>query len=152
MEYKIHMPWHKLMVVKDSGRPIMPRYKVQSSKDIQDIMVKMSNYYSTLDREEFVIIGLDGKNKTMFYHSVSVGCLTSSIVHPREVFKMAIVSNAAALILTHNHPSGDPTPSPEDIDITKRLIEGGNILGIKILDHVIIGENTYLSFADKGLI
>lgn len=152
MEYATQMPWSKLMVVKDAGRPEMPKYKVQSSKDIQDIMVKMSNYMSFLDREEFIIIGLDGKNKTMFYHSVSVGCLTSSIVHPREVFKMAIVSNAAALILTHNHPSGDPTPSSEDIEITKRLVEGGNILGIKILDHVIIGENTYLSFADKGLL
>ena len=152
MEYQTQMPWSKLMVVKDSGRPEMPKYKVQSSKDIEDIMTKMSNYMSFLDREEFIVIGLDGKNKTMFYHSVSVGCLTSSIVHPREVYKMAIINNAVSLIFCHNHPSGDPTPSPEDIDITKRLVDAGNILGIKVLDHVIIGDNCYLSFADKGLL
>ncbi|HBI22903.1 MAG TPA: hypothetical protein DDX84_01525, partial [Nitrospiraceae bacterium] len=83
---------------------------------------------------------------------VSMGCLTSSIVHPREVYIQAIKNSAASVIFLHNHPSGDPSPSPEDVEITKRLVAAGDILGIKVLDHIIIGEGEYLSFADKGLL
>lgn len=83
---------------------------------------------------------------------VSVGGLHSSLVHPREVFKTAIKKSAASLILVHNHPSGDPSPSKEDIDITKRLIEAGNIIGIEVIDHIIIGEKKYVSLKARGLL
>jgi DNA repair protein RadC len=83
---------------------------------------------------------------------VSVGGLHSSIVHPREVFKTAVKKSAASMILIHNHPSGDPTPSKEDIDITRRLIEAGKLMGIEVLDHVIIGDKKYCSLKARGLI
>lgn len=104
------------------------------------------------DREEFLVIPLDGKNRAMGFHVVSVGTLTASLVHPREVYKLAILANAAAIILVHNHPSGDPTPSAEDIAITQRLKDAGEILGIRILDHVVIGDGRYVSFCDDGIL
>ena len=153
MEYKTYMKWSKLMIVKDSGKEAVKRYSITSSKDIYNLATRtLSAYFGGHNREEFVIILLDGKNRMSTIHSVSVGCLTASIVHPREVFKMAILGNAASLILCHNHPSGDANPSNEDIEITKRLVAAGDLLGIKILDHVIIGEGSYVSFADKGLL
>ena len=151
-EYKQTINWVKLMLIRDGGRPPMTKRRILSSKDIYNMSGNLIPYFNNHDREEMIVIGLDGKNRTLFFNSVSVGCLTSSIVHPREVFKPAILGNAVSIILVHNHPSGDPTPSPEDIEITKRLVSGGEMLGIKVLDHVIIGENSYLSFADKGLL
>jgi DNA repair protein RadC len=102
-------------------------------------------------KEMFVTLHLDGKNRIMAMDLVSVGSLNQSIVHPREVFKTACLSNAASLILVHQHPSGDSTPSSEDIAITRRLKEAGEIMGIKVLDHVIVGEGAYLSFVERGL-
>jgi DNA repair protein RadC len=102
-------------------------------------------------KEYFLSLHLDGKNRIICMDIVSTGSLNQSIVHPRETFKTALLSSAAAIILIHNHPSGDPTPSKEDIQITKRLTEAGEILGIKILDHMIIGE-TYVSFVERGLL
>lgn len=101
-------------------------------------------------KESFITLHLDGKNKVLCMEVVSIGSLNQAIVHPREVFKTALLSNAAAMILIHNHPSGDPEPSKEDREITRRLKEAGEILGIKILDHVIIGDS-YCSFAERGL-
>jgi len=92
------------------------------------------------DKEYFVAIYLDGKHRAMAVTTISVGCLTSSLVHPREVFRPAIALCASALILAHNHPSGDPTPSPEDVEITARLREVGKLTGIRLLDHVIVTE------------
>ncbi len=105
-----------------------------------------------LDREHFRILCLDTKSNVLKIETVSVGSLNASIVHPREVFKSAIRRSAAAILLAHNHPSGDPTPSKEDIDVTRRLWEAGEILGIKVLDHVIMGDNKYTSLKEKGLI
>jgi len=102
-------------------------------------------------KEMFLTLHLDGKNKIIAMDLVSIGSLNQSIVHPREVFKTALLSNAAAIICVHQHPSGDPSPSSEDINITRRLKEAGEIMGIKILDHIIIGE-TYLSFVERGLL
>ncbi len=102
-------------------------------------------------KEMFLTLHLDGKNKIIAMDLVSIGSLNQSIVHPREVFKTALLSNAAAIICVHQHPSGDPSPSSEDINITRRLQEAGEIMGIKILDHIIIGE-TYLSFVERGLL
>lgn len=102
-------------------------------------------------KEHFITLHLDGKNRILCIDRVSVGSLNQSIVHPREVFKSAVYSSAAAIILVHNHPSLDPTPSREDIEITRRLREGGELLGIKLLDHIIIGDG-FTSFAEQGII
>ncbi len=101
-------------------------------------------------KECFFILLLDSKNKAIREERVSEGTLTSSLVHPREAFTPAIRESAASLILVHNHPSGDPSPSREDEEITNRLVEGGKVLGIGVLDHIIIGQWSYYSFADRG--
>jgi len=102
-------------------------------------------------KEHFVVLHLDGKNRIVCFDRVSIGTLNQAIVHPREVFKTACLSNAAAIILVHNHPTGDPTPSSEDLALTRRIRESGEILGIKVLDHIIVGDEVFLSFVDKGL-
>lgn len=103
-------------------------------------------------KEMFLCLHLDGKNRIVCVDLVSVGSLNQSIVHPREVFKTACLSNAAALILIHQHPTGDPTPSSEDIAITRRLKEAGELMGLKVLDHIIVGEGEYLSFVERGFL
>lgn len=109
-------------------------------------------FLSRETKENFIALHLDGKNKIVCMDVVSIGSLNQSIVHPREVFKTACLSNAAAVILVHQHPSGDATPSREDIAITKRLCEAGDIMGIKVLDHVIVGDGEYTSFVERGLL
>ena len=104
------------------------------------------------DREKFICLHLNSKNRIISYEIVSIGTINMSVVHPREVFKGTILSNATCIICLHNHPSGDPTPSEEDIGITERLNKAGNILGIKVLDHIIISRESNYSFSDSGLI
>ncbi len=95
---------------------------------------------------------LDGRHRLIATGEVSVGTLTASLVHPREVFRDAIRNAASALVLVHNHPSGDPTPSSDDLDITRRLSEVGELVGIRVLDHVIVGDGVFTSLADRGLL
>lgn len=111
--------------------------KIGCAKDVYDFC----KYMRDLEKERFVVLLLDSKNKVLSEDVVSVGTLNSSIVHPREVFKKAIRENCNSVILVHNHPSGDSKPSPEDLQVTEKLVEAGNLLGIKVLDHVIIGED-----------
>ena len=103
-----------------------------------------------LDREQFIIACLNTKNEPTNISVVSVGTLNKAIVHPREVFKTAILSNAASIMAFHNHPSGETTPSQQDIQLTNRLYEAGELLGIKLLDHLIIGDGTFTSLKEKG--
>ena len=103
-----------------------------------------------LKREVFKVVLLDAKNTVMKETTVSEGSLTLSVVHPREVFTLAVRESAAGVIFLHNHPSGDPSPSPEDRQLTDRLVIAGGLLGIRVLDHLIIGDNRYVSFADQG--
>lgn len=131
---------------------ISTKRRVISSKDIFDVYRHNIHYFQGLKKEVFKLIMLDGKNRIFSDYVVSEGCLTSSIVHPREVYIQAIRNSAASVIFMHNHPSGDPAPSPEDIEITKRLVSVGDLVGIKVLDHIIMGDGEYLSFADKGLL
>src|SRR5438876_10625041 len=120
-------------------------------KDASQVYEAFKAEFAELDREMFVVILLDGKNRILGFNVVSVGSLTAALVHPREVFKAAILSNAAALVLVHNHPSGDPTPSAEDRAITERLRQVGELVGIRVLDHVVIGdEGQFVSFAEEG--
>ena len=103
------------------------------------------------DREVFVAVLIDTRNQVLGINTVSIGSLSSSIVHPREVFKAAILMGAANIILAHNHPSGDPSPSKEDIEITRRLTKAGEILGIEVLDHLILTDTGFLSLKKEGL-
>lgn len=107
---------------------------------------------SLADKEHFMIIMLNTKNRVIAKKTVSIGHLQASLVHPREMFKEAIKRSSAALILVHNHPSGDLTPSREDITTTERLREAGAVLGIDVLDHIIVGDNRYFSFREHGLL
>lgn len=100
--------------------------------------------------EVFETLLVDAKNRLMRQVRVSVGTLTGSLVHPREVYRHAIVEGAAGVVFVHNHPSGDPSPSREDLDVTQRLVDGGEILGFRVLDHLIVGDDRYYSLADQG--
>jgi DNA repair protein RadC len=104
------------------------------------------------DREKFMIVMLNTKNKVIGFNLVSMGTLNASIVHPREVFKPAIIAGAGSVILIHNHPSGDPSPSQEDIEVTKRMVASGDVLGITVRDHLVIGDGVFVSFREKGLL
>jgi len=103
-------------------------------------------------RELFYVVLLTNKNKKIREVKISEGSLTASLVHPREVYNPVIRESAAAVIFVHNHPSGDPAPSPEDIEITRRLKEVGEVMGVRVLDHVVIGHDRYFSFSDRGLL
>lgn len=104
------------------------------------------------DREVFCAILVDVKNVAIGVHEVSVGTLDATIVQPREVFKAAILASAASVILAHNHPSGDPEPSPEDMKITRQMVDAGEVLGIPVLDHVIVGDGEHVGLASRGLV
>lgn len=132
-----------------SALTTVERNVIKSPKDVKELLMEEMRY---LDREHFRALLLNIKNQVISVEDISVGSLNSSIVHPREIFKTAIRRSCASMILVHNHPSGDPTPSQEDIEATKRLLEGGRILGIDVLDHVIIGDGRYVSLKEKGLI
>jgi DNA repair protein RadC len=121
----------------------------KSIRSPQDAFGIVQHYLADADREHLIVLVLNTKNQIMAINTAHIGSLSSSIVHPREVFKPAILANGASIIVAHNHPSGNLTPSSEDITITKRLIEAGNALGIDVLDHIIVGE-TCLSLKESG--
>ncbi|MCB2288719.1 DNA repair protein RadC [Clostridium sp. CS001] len=124
-------------------------YKITSPKDIAQYLMEEMRY---LKKEYLKLIMLNTKNVIISIKDISIGNLNSSIVHPREVFYEAIKKCSASVVICHNHPSGDPTPSKEDINITTRLKECGKLLGIEVLDHVIIGNGTYVSLKEKGML
>lgn len=121
-------------------------------KSPSDVVTELEEEYKNQMREIFICMHLNTKNRLMRKEIVSIGCLNSSIVHPREVFSNAVKHSVSGVVLCHNHPSGEPSPSPEDVATTKRLVESGNILGIKVLDHIIFGNGNYLSMKEQGLI
>ncbi len=121
---------------------------IRSSRDISNMFMEEMRF---LEKEEFRAVLLNVRNMVMRWVRVSVGSLTSSVVHPREAFREAVRSGCASVIFVHNHPSGDPSPSREDLEITSRLVKGGEILGIRVLDHIIIGNGIYVSLKDENL-
>lgn len=140
-------PAFRLQLVREPGRK---RVSMQGPDDAADIVRR---YLEFEDREHFVALMLDAKNRVIGLNTVSIGTLYCALVSPREVFKAAILANACAIIVAHNHPSGDPTPSPEDIEVTKRLHEAGKLLEIEVLDHIIVGENgKFASLKSLGLL
>lgn len=140
--------WDTLVVKEQVTDYIKPFTRFSSSEDIYQAF----RFLAQETKEHFIALHLDSKNRVICVDLVSTGSLTASIVHPREVFKSALLSSAAAMVFMHNHPGQDPTPSREDMEITTRLREAGDLLGIRILDHIIICEYNYVSFADRGLI
>ncbi|HBF5866214.1 TPA: DNA repair protein RadC [Clostridioides difficile] len=120
-------------------------------KEPKDCYKVISDFLDNPDREHFIVLGLSTNNKISVISTISIGTLNSSLVHPREVFKTAILSNCNKIIISHNHPSGNCTPSQEDKNITSRLINSGNLLGINILDHIIISDESYFSFKENEL-
>lgn len=127
----------------------LEKVKINQPGTVADLFMDEMRY---LQKEHFRIVLLDTKNQIISSEEISIGTLNASIVHPRDVFKIAIKRNANSIILIHNHPSGDPTPSKEDINITNRLVEVGDLVGIKVLDHIIIGDSNYISFKEKNII
>ena len=123
------------------------RYVIRSPEDGANYCMEEMRF---LTQEHFVCLYLNTKNQVLHKQTVFIGSLNASIVHPREVFKEAFRRSAASIICLHNHPSGDPSPSREDIEVTKRLVECGKIIGIDVLDHLIIGEHKYVSLKEKG--
>ncbi|MEQ2466230.1 DNA repair protein RadC [Niallia sp. CLA-SR-H024] len=144
----------QLMAAIELGRRVSnleftDRYCIRSPEDAAKYMMNEMRF---LTQEHFVCLYLNTKNQVMHKQVVFIGSLNASIVHPREVYKEAFRRSAASIICLHNHPSGDPSPSREDIEVTKRLVECGKIIGIDLLDHIIIGENKFISLKEKGYV
>ena len=129
---------------------------LQIEKDVikkpEQVFEVVKNFLGEVDREHLIVIVLDVKNKINSISVASVGTLNSSIVHPREVFKTAILANGVSIILAHNHPSGDTSPSKDDINITTRIKECGVLMGIELLDHVILGDEKFISLKNEAII
>ena len=130
------------------GNTRRPKTRISSPKEVSDYV---SALLKGLEKEHFLVLHLDAKNRLIGQEMVSVGILDSAYAHPREIFQGAIVAGAKSVIVAHNHPSGDPSPSKEDKEITKRLQSAGKILGIELLDHVIVGDGGFVSMREEGL-
>ena len=145
MRFKIIRPVYETLTVNDAAAEYFePLKAITSSAHV----ISLFDFLGRETREHFWAVPLNSKNKLLCLDPISTGSLNASIVHPREVFKFVLLSSAAALLLVHNHPSGDTAPSAEDREITNRLKEASELLGIRLLDHVIIGNGRHSSFAD----
>jgi len=144
------------------GRPVTRGFAVgaaqrprPSSRPALDEPAKAARrlgYLSALSKEHVVALYLNARHQELVFETVSIGTLTASLIHPREVFGPALRCSAASVLVAHNHPSGDATPSPEDCDITRRLVRAGELLGVPLLDHLIIAAEGYFSFRERGLL
>ncbi|MGI4788569.1 MAG: RadC family protein [Janthinobacterium lividum] len=135
---------NRLTLFSEEGRP-----SIGGPRDVSNLLMPDLRFQK---KEHLMSLLLNTKNQVLAIKTVSVGDLSSSIVHPREVYKDAVIASAAAIIVAHNHPSGDPTPSAEDVAVTKRLVQSGEIMGIDLLDHIVLGDGTFVSLKERGLI
>jgi len=143
------IPGFRIALVREPGVKLAERPQIRVAAEAAPLLAQ---YIGETDREVFAVALLTIRRRVLGLHTVSVGCLTSSLVHPREVFKPAILAGSAPLLLAHNHPSGDPEPSAEDIALTRRLIAAGQLLGIEVLDHLILGEaGRFVSLRERGV-
>ncbi len=142
-----YIPVYHIELVRERMIPIEPRPSIRKPEDLVSIL---QEELLKADRELLVCVSLNAKNVVIGINIVSIGTLTSSLASGREIFKSAILLNAAAIILSHNHPSGDATPSREDSQLTERITKAGEILGIRLLDHIIIAEQGNYSFSNAG--
>lgn len=153
------------MTNKDTEQVLTPLYEIVNIKQVireredfvryvirspRDAVTHIQKEIGDSDREKVIVLCLNTKNEVIAFHIAHIGSLNASILTPREIFKTAILNNSNSIILAHNHPSGHPTPSQEDIAITKRVKEGGDLLGIELLDHLIVTDRTYTSLKEKG--
>jgi DNA repair protein RadC len=146
LEVTMHYaPIYRISLVRDGRLPY--EAPLRQSSDVARFVRPL---FEGLDREQFVVVLLNAKHRPIGAHVVSIGSLTASIVHPRETFKCAVAGNAEAILICHNHPSGSVEPRPEDIEITKRLRQCGDLLGIRLLDHVILAGDSHFSFVAAG--
>lgn len=147
---KIIKPIYQTMIVAEEARHwFSPDAQFNCATRVAELFAPLAKE----TKESFICCHLDNKNRLLCVETVSTGSLTASIVHPREVFKSVLLSSAAGCLFVHNHPSGDPEPSREDLDITRRLKECGELLGIRVMDHIIIGhDGRYISLADRGIL
>jgi DNA repair protein RadC len=144
------IPGFRIALVREPGVRLAERPQLRVPAEAAPLLAQ---YIGETDREVFTVALLTIRHRVLGLHTVSVGCLTSSLVHPREVFKPAILAGAAALLLAHNHPSGDPEPSAEDVALTRRLASAGSLLGIEVLDHVVLGEaGRFVSLRERGVL
>ena len=142
------IPGFRIALVREPGVKLAERPEMRQPAAAARVLAE---YIGEADRELFVIALLTIRYRVLGLHTVSVGCLSSSLVHPREVFKPAILAGSSAVLLAHNHPSGDPEPSAEDLALTRRLAAAGTILGIEVLDHLVLGEEgRFVSLRARG--
>ena len=148
-----YVPIYRVSLVKDGLVKLEDRPRFQQPEDAARFFL---TYYTQQHpgemREVFVVATLNVRHKVTAVEVVSIGCMTSSLVHPREVFRLAVANSAAAIIVAHNHPSGDPEPSAEDLALTRRLASAGALLGIDLLDHVVVGDGRYVSLKARGVL
>lgn len=140
MKIRVRQEWRKKSVTNSAHVAAVLRAILASEDDLDR------------DKEHIWVLGLNNRHNIMYVDLVHLGTQTTCEAHPREVFRRAVMLGAAAVILVHNHPSNDPIPGQDDMNLTDRMIKAGNVLGIKVLDHVIVGENGHLSFADAGML
>ena len=147
---RIQVSFERVVLVREKvGRYELPK-AIRSPEDAYKAITTLTNVQEEA-QEVFGILILNTKNKVVAVHEVSRGTLNSSMVHPREIFKPAVLHNAAGIICFHNHPSGDTAPSKEDIEVTERLVMAGEIMGIIVMDHIIVGDDEYISLRDLGV-
>lgn len=139
-----------LKMVREKTSLLYPQRVIRRPEDAAALFRQLIGD-SECDREMFGVLTLDTKNQPNAFQIVSVGTLNASLVHPREVYKICMLSNAASLMCFHNHPSGDPSPSKEDIEVSRHLFESGQLLSIDLLDHIIIGDGNFVSMKERGL-
>ena len=135
---------NRLALFTEDAKP-----SIGGPRDVSNLLMPDLRYQK---KEHLKSLLMDTKNRVLAIRTVSIGDLSSSIVHPREVYKDAVIASAASIIIAHNHPSGDPTPSSEDVAVTKRLIQAGEIMGIDLLDHIVLGDGVFVSLKERGLI
>jgi DNA repair protein RadC len=142
------IPGFRIALVREPGVKLAERPRLT---DPAACVPVLAQYIGDADRELFVVAMLTIRHRLLGLHTVAVGCLTSTLVHPREVFKPAILAGSAAIVLAHNHPSGDPEPSADDVALTRRLASAGQLLGIEVLDHLVLGEDgRFVSLRQRG--
>jgi DNA repair protein RadC len=143
-------PGFRVALVREPGVKLAERPSLKTPAEAARVLAE---YIGERDREVFVVALLTIRHRLIGVHTVSVGCLASSLVHPAMVMKPAILASAACLVLAHNHPSGCPEPSPEDVALTRRLVAAGQLIGIEVLDHLVLGEaGRYVSLKERGVL
>lgn len=141
--------WNFVRLVREPGTASRPAVKIRGPADVHRLMIERVRQ---LDQEAFFVVALDAQSQVRAVHEATRGTLNSSLVHPREVFRAAILAGAAGIVIAHNHPSGDPTPSADDRSVTRMLVDAGRVLDVPVYDHVIVAGDRYVSFAEAGLL